>query len=335
MKKTLLALLAFCSFIATSSAQIDKVEDVETSLRACNKDTVAWIHGGFLIIGMNEGLLHNWAAGGELASLTTNGIFSGYITRLHHRTAWSNNLDLNYGLQYNYSSGFVPRKTDDRIDFTSKYGYKLKPEHNLFFTALFNFRSQFTKGYNYNRLNWRDTATSAFLSPAYLTLGLGLEYRKGSDLSLFLSPVSGRLTLVDKKYTTISFDGAYGVPYGESSKMQVGAYFSGRYIAHLSERMTYKTRLDLYSNYLAKDRTGPNGELIKDNPGNIDVFFDNLFAWKASKILAIAIGLTFVYDNDIPYRAPIVAGVKQDEPAKGLGWLQMKQIFTFGLEYKF
>src|ERR1700748_1871091 len=90
-------------------------------LETKNVDTSAWTYGGVLNVGFNEGFLHNWPAGGEIASMNINGIFSGFVTRMDRRHIWSNNLDLNYGLNYAYSYDFVPRKTDDRIDFTSKY----------------------------------------------------------------------------------------------------------------------------------------------------------------------------------------------------------------------
>ncbi|MES2703709.1 MAG: DUF3078 domain-containing protein [Bacteroidota bacterium] len=339
MKKLQLILaVAFCLVTTGASAQIDKTDAVQKSLETSNKDTIAWTHGGFFLIGFNEGFLHNWAAGGELASLTVNGIFSGHLDRLHNNHIWSNNLDLSYGLNYIYSTGFRPRKTDDRIDFTSKYGIRLQGHDKLFLTGLFNFKSQFTKGYDYTKPNFDSMATSAFLSPAYFTTAIGLEYRRGSDFSVFFSPIAGRLTLVDRIYTRMSPEGAFGVPYDETSQIQLGAYLSARYVANLSKNLVYKTRLDLYSNYLAKDRSDSNGVVVKrDNPGNIDVLFDNLFSWRATKFLTVALGMTFIYDNDIPFEPylDVARTQRKNDPGRDLGWLQVKQVFTFGLEYKF
>ncbi len=198
---------------------------MQKSLETTNKDTIAWVHGGIFNIGANEGFLHNWAAGGELASLQVNGLFSGHLDRLHNRDIWSNNLDLSYGLNYNYSQSFLPHKTDDRIDFTSKYGIRIDTGKNFYVTGLFNFKSQFTKGYNYNLPNWDSVSTSKFMSPAYFTPAIGLEYRKGSDISFFLSPAAARIVTADKFYTDMSPQGAFGVPYGKTSVFQfLGAY---------------------------------------------------------------------------------------------------------------
>lgn len=340
MKRTLLS--AAISFVCLhqTTAQVTKVDEVKKMLETSNKDTVAWTHSGILSIGANGGFLHNWAAGGELGSMLVNGIFSGKLDYLNHHDIWSNSLDMTYGLTYNYSSGFVPRKTDDRIDFTSKYGKLIDTSKNFYFTGLFNFKSQFTRGYDYALPNWDSIATSNFMSPAFFTTALGLEYRKGSDVTFFLSPVAARMIVVDDFYTLRSPEGAFGVPYGKTSVFQLGAYFSGRYTFNINKNMVYKTRLDLYANYLAKDTKDSTGTVIKkDNPGNINVLFDNLFSWKVSRHVNITLGATIMYDNNIPYSKTYIddAGVEQpkNEPGAGLGWVQLKQVFTFGVGYKF
>ncbi len=341
MKQIILPVALSLLCLQQTQAQIDKTDAVQKSLQTKNIDTVAWVYGGFMNIGANEGFLHNWAAGGELASLTLNSIFSGHFDRLYHQDIWSNNLDMTYGLNYTYSTGFLPHKTDDRIDFTSKYGHRIDTSKNLYFTSLFNFKSQFTKGYDYTLPNWDSVSTSKFLSPAYFTIAVGMEYRLGSDISLFLSPLAGRLTLADKYYTSMSPQGAFGVPYNKTSFYQFGAYFSGRYVVNINKKTVYKTRLDLYSNYLAKDTKDSAGNVVKtDNPGNISVLFDNLFSWKISKFLNITMGATFIYDHNFPYSRTYVdkttgLTVVKDDPGKDLGWLQIKQVFTLGLEYKF
>ena len=334
MRKTTLA-IALCFFCITSYGQLKKVDEIKKSLETTNKDTVAWTYGGVFNIGMNEGVLHNWAAGGELASFTVNSIFSGHLDHLYHTDIWSNNLDATYGLNYAYSSAFIPHKTDDRIDFTSKYGKRIDKTKYSYFTGLFNFKSQFTKAYDYTQPNWSQTSTSRFLSPAYFTTALGYEYRKGSDISLFFSPLAGRLTLVDKEYTTRTPDGAFGVAHNKTQKYEFGAYFSGRYLFNISKNIIYKTRVDLYSNYLAKNTKDSVGNIVsRDNPGNISVLFDNLFVYKCSRHINMTLGATFSYDNSIPYVKPNI-NTPETPPVGELGWVQMKQIFTFGLEYKF
>lgn len=341
MKKSCLLFIAGLMCAGVAKAQLGEVDKVKKAFDFADKDTVAWFHGGVLQLGINQGLLHNWNAGGEVASLTVNGIFSGNLTRVYHTQVWANNLDLAYGLFYAYSNHFVPKKTDDRIDFTSKYGFKLNPKKPFYLTTLFNFKSQFTKGYDYTLPEWEQAPTSTFMSPGYLTLAEGIEYKMINDrsnLSVFLSPLAARYTVASKTYTDIP-GGAFGIERGKTSRFELGAYFSSRYSVDFSKTMNFKTRLDLYCNYLAKNRTDDvTGYVIHDNPGNIDVMWDNLFSWKLSKFFSAVIGFTLIYDNDFPYNKTYLDanGVVQDknEPVD-VGWLQLRQTFTLGFEYKF
>ena len=342
MKKIILPVLLCFSVVYSTSAQINKnVDDLKKSLETTNKDTVAWLHEGLFSIGINEGFLHNWAAGGEIASLAVNSIFQGNLTYLNHGSIWSNTLDLAYGLNYAYSNSFVPRKTDDRIDFTSKFGSRMNKSTDFYYSALFNFKSQFTHGYDYTIPGWQHAPTSDFMSPAYLTLALGMEYRKGADISLFLSPLAGREVLANARYTSLTAQGAFGIDSGKTNKFQLGAYFSGRYKVDVRKNMTFTTRLDLYSNYLAKNTTNAAGVVVKqDNPGNIQCLWDNLFVLKAYKTLSLTFGLTVVYDNNFPYSSTYVdkttgLTVNKNQPGEGLGWAQVSQVFTFGIAYKF
>jgi len=126
MKKIVLTLGLLCFGLSLWAQEVETYKEVEAKKGVTkNMDTVAWVYNGNLVLGINEGMLHNWAAGGELASLTVNGVFTGRLIYYHRRSVWANSLDATYGLFYAYSNDFVPRKTDDRIDLTSKYGYRL------------------------------------------------------------------------------------------------------------------------------------------------------------------------------------------------------------------
>ena len=336
-----LLLLALLAGSLTAEAQLEKTDDVRKSLSTESRDTVAWVRGGVLNVGVNQGFLHNWAAGGEVASLTVNGQFSGFLNRIMNRHIWTNNLDVTYALFYGYSNDFVPRKIDDRIDFTSKYGVQLDQEKQWFLSGLFNFKSQFSKGFDYSLPNWDSVSTSDFLSPGYFTAALGIEHRRGNKLTLFLSPAAARVTVANRFYTSMRPEGAFGIEYNETTRFELGAYFTGRFQTELNSKVLFKTRLDLYSNYLAKDKKDTLGNVVKkDNPGNVDILWDNFFSYKMSKYLSLTLAATFIYDNDIPYHktfADPTTGneVAKDEPGEGLGWWQIKQVLAIGLEYRF
>lgn len=65
-------------------------------------------------------MLENWSAGGERLSFAANGQLNAFLARIKSNTIFENTLDLYYGLNYVASNHFVPRKLDDRIDFSSR-----------------------------------------------------------------------------------------------------------------------------------------------------------------------------------------------------------------------
>lgn len=309
------------------NAQVSDVDKVQGDLKSKTEvKKEGWTKQGTLNIGLNQATLQNWAAGGERASLAINGVFNGFATKINGNKIWENTLDLFYGMNYVASNNFDGRKIDDRIDFSSRYG--LQPRSwlnkpflkNTYLMGLARLQSQFSKGFNYADPLWKTAnngdGISNFLSPLYVTLAIGAEYRPNDNFNLFISPLAARIIAASTKYTTLSLDGAFGIPYNKTMSFQLGAYLSSRYQTHLSKNIDYRTRLDLYSNYLKE-------------PQNIDILWDNFMAMKLGKNISAGLGLTFVYDHDIP-------GQRDENGDLGpLGWTQLKQVLSLGFNYKF
>ncbi len=345
MRKIIFLLLSL--FILNSmNAQIDKTSDnLQKDLKTQKVEAKdeGWKRGGLINLGINQAMLQNWAAGGEKASLAINGQVNAFLGRVKANTMFENTLDLYYGLNYIASNYYIPRKLDDRIDLSSRYGFqpkswttsKSKLKNNTYFTGLFRFQSQFTEGYNYELANWKNNPISQFMSPGYFTLALGVEYRSNENFSIFYSPLAARLTVVNAKYTTAG--SAFGVEQGKTTRFEVGSYLTTKYRTNITKSLLYTTRLDLYSNYLAKNKT-INGILVKDNPGNIDILWDNFFALKINKFIGVGLGVTIMYDNDQPGQK-----TKPIKDANGnitgydytfLRWIQLKQVLNLGVTYK-
>ena len=113
-------LLLLTAFFYTSLAQ---VTDAEGKLKAQSADTLkGWKKGGVIGFNLAQTSLINWAAGGE-KSVAINGMFSVFANYKSEKSAWDNSLDLGYGV-LNQGESDEFRKTDDKIDFLSKYGRK-------------------------------------------------------------------------------------------------------------------------------------------------------------------------------------------------------------------
>lgn len=239
-----------------------------------------WKRGGLMSFNLAQGSLSNWAAGGDNFSLTANAYFNYFFFYKKGRQNWDNNIDVNMG--YIQSTSVGSRKNDDRFDFLSKYGYKMDTVGKWYLSALFDFRSQFFDGYTYS--NNIGDFSSSFLSPAYMILSLGFDYKPATNLSIFLSPLTSRSTFImnDK----LANKGVYGVPQGRHSINDLGAFATVNYNNTIAKNVTYKGRLDLFSNY-------------QNHAENVDLFMTNLFSFKINKYFSATYALDMIYDDDI------------------------------------
>ena len=122
-----------------------QITDAEKQLKTQVADSVmGWKKGGVININTSQTSLTNWAAGGQ-SSVSVNGLLSLHAHNKKEKSLWENYLDLGYGSLKQKGGDWW--KTDDRIDFTSKYG--LKATKNLYYAALLNFKTQMTPGFNY------------------------------------------------------------------------------------------------------------------------------------------------------------------------------------------
>lgn len=290
MKLLFKALLVSFLPIGTLSAQdlvVSKLRSETSRQIKKEADTSRWNwkSGGVFNANMAQGSLSNWAAGGDNFSMTLAGYFNYFSYYKKDRQFWDNNFDVNLGYVQTTSAG--SRKNDDRFDFLSKYGYKMDTLGKWFISALFNFRSQFFDGYTYS--NNIGTFSSTILSPAYIIVSAGLDYKPNYKFSVFLSPLTSRTTLVMNQF--LSQKGAYGVPKGSKSVSEVGAFATLNYNNTFSKNITYKARLDLFSNY-------------QNNPGNVDLFMTNQLTMKVAKNLSASYSLDMIYDDDVRLFGP-------------------------------
>ncbi len=262
-----------------------------------------WKTGGLISLNLSQGSLSNWAAGGDKFSLSANAFINLHAFYKKDKNSWDNNFDFNLG--YLRTTSLGTRKSDDRFDITSKYGYALNSKWNIGLLA--DLKSQLFKGYAYPDANTK-IYTSNFFAPAYVLLSPGFDYHPVSNFSIFISPATARWVIV--KDTALST--LYGVTAGEKHDFQFGAYASFNYTANFTKTVSYKGRIDLFSNY-------------KHNPQNVDFYMTNLFAVKISNALAVTYSLTLIYDDD----------VRQFGPNENAAALQLQSLFGAGLLVKF
>ena len=297
--------------VLTIYAQDEKVKELqkesERGIKKDPNDTIPkiWKLGGQYALNVSQGSLSNWAAGGDEFSLSLNSVLNLFAFYKKGKHSWDNTFDFNLG--YVKTTSLGSRKNDDRFDLLSKYGYALNPKLN--FAGMFNFRSQLFDGFTYDS-NGEEEFSSTFLSPAYILLSPGLDYKPVDGLSIFVSPITVRWTIVQDD--TLSAKGSYGVDPGQHSNTEFGAFSSINYFKEFNKVISYKGRLDLFSNY-------------KNNPQNIDVYFTNVLNIKLAKALTLSYSLDMIYDDDVK-----IFGDNRTSPA-----LQIKSLLGLGVLLKF
>ena len=272
------------------------------------QDTSYWKKGGMASLSFSQTSLSNWSGGGDNA-ISTNVQLNLFANYTKAKNAWDNTLKLEYGLLKQGDDG--TRKSIDKIDFVTKYGHKASKK--WYYTALLDFKSQFAKGYNYGKNEGDiDQKVSNFLAPAYLLLSLGLDYKPNETFSAYLSPVTGKTTIVNDD--ELSDAGAFGVDPGDKMRYELGALSKLTLKKTIAKNVDLKSTLDLFTAY-------------SDSFGNIDVNWDLMINMKVNEFLTASINTTLVYDDDVKY-------VNKDGVNKGVK-VQFKEILGIGLSYKF
>jgi hypothetical protein len=279
-----LYLLIISSFYTLKGLSQDevvrKLKDESSKTVKVETDTTQWKwkRGGVINLNLSQASLKNWAAGGDDFSMAVNSYINYFVLYRDGKKSWDNSIDFNLG--YVQTTSLGSRKNDDRLDVLSKYGYAIK--RKLFLTGLLNFRTQFFDGYTYSAPDRE--FSSSFLSPAYALASVGMDYKPNASFSAFVSPVTSRYVIVANKF--LSAKGLYGVTPGENGLYEIGAFASLNYNKAVVNNVSYKAKLDLFSNYLR-------------NAKNVDLFMTNYLTFKVNKFLSASYNLDLIYDDDV------------------------------------
>ncbi|MDA0912317.1 MAG: DUF3078 domain-containing protein [Bacteroidetes bacterium] len=301
----------------TGVAQLTPAE--EKALRnsaAPPVDTVLKSRTGQFNVHFSQVQLSNWAAGGQSnVSLLTKFDQNWNYDQGHF--GWDSELHLAFGLLHRPEDKVVI-KTDDRIEWSTKLGYRATKTGFLTFMA--HFRSQFAPGYALeNGIPVKDLLNSNFMAPGYGVVAAGMDYKgSGEQLTLFVAPITFKSTWVlDDSLSSV---GAFGVTPGERSRYEMGGYLKMNLKKDFTEDISYAVRLDLFSNFL-------------NNPQNIDVYTDHVLMLRVNPWLTTSIAATLIYDDDIilTKNPEVIDGVIIPNIGPGL---QLKQVLSVGISIK-
>ena len=279
-----------------------------------------WKLSGMLSLTASQTSLVNWAPGGDqqiglnaLANLNAN-----YAKGKH---SWQNAITAQYGTLRLIDEYDEFRKNDDKLQFSSKYGYQAA--NKLYYSAIFDYKSQFDKGWTYEKVKVVNdegveeeieeaTLNSECWSPLYLTYTVGLDYQVCDNFMFYLSPFCGKTTVVLNDF--LSEQAAFGVDTCKHARSEFGWYFKLDAKYDIAKNISFATNLVLFNSY-------------KDGfMDEIDVDWNVIIAMQINKWLAFNVTSELVYDEDVKI-------VKDDREYFSL--TQFKNVMGLGLTFKF
>ena len=311
--------------------------------------------------------LTNWAAGGD-NTVSLAAFIDANANWKKNEMFWNNRLQLDYGFLY-ASSKPILQKSTDRIYLESKWGYKTDKMKNFYFSANYDFKSQFATGYDYKtpgtltdadgndlmggalRQAWRDARVfkSGFLAPAYTNLALGIDCKPTKWLSINLAPLTGGFVIVKdaelrekysmglkKAYNEEHFD---ALPEADKEAFKAAQQNKGADPAAYGNYFR-GARFEFGAQFKADAKVNVNDNFSYSTQVVVFVNYldinhcprinwDNRIAWKLAKYFSLTLTTNLIYDDQIM--------IKNDKDLdmypEGKARVQFMESVAFGFTY--
>ena len=312
-------------------------------------------------VNVGQTSLTNWAAGGD-NTISLQGFIDANANWKKNEMFWNNRLQLDYGFLY-ASSKPILQKSTDRIYLESKWGYKTESMKNFYFSANYDFKSQFTTGWDYKtpsslvddegnelkgqalRQAWRDARglKSGFLAPAYTNLALGIDWTPAKWLSVNIAPVTGGFVIVkdaelrksysmkEKKTTTADMISAAEAVLGaattdeerEAATIALGDLYRAANF-EFGAQIKADAKVNVNDNFSYSTQV-----VLFANYLNIKhcprINWDNRIDWKLAKYFSLTLTTNLIYDDTI-----MIADKDGNDPRARV---QFKESLAFGFTY--
>ena len=314
MKKILLFLFIFSSAVVAQQKNdsirkidslyrirlVNQIKSLQKKLDSIKKEEKKekellkkeWTVNGRFTFLFNQASFTNWTAGGENNVAGNMGVNYDFNYR-NKKLKWDNKIIAVYGSSHISGQGY--RKTDDRFEYNSVLA--LNSTKRFYYSFFTNLITQFTRGFEYGEDSRKEV--SSVFSPAYLSFGPGILWRKNENMRVNVAPATSRFTFVSKP-----FSGQYGVPEGKTSTYGLGFNMSAFLKFQLMEDLTMENIIAVYSNYLR-------------NPQNVDVNYQINFLVSLNKYLSTNLTLHVIADNNASSK------------------IQFREVFGLGVKYTF
>jgi len=272
-----------------------------------------WIIGGEGNVGFTQTYLQNWKKGGQsaLSSLIVLKGFANY-RRADGIVKWDNSGEFRNGWLRPGGKEEQIQKNDDKFEITSRFG--LSAYKKWYYSAEFNFETQFFKGYEYPR-EADEKPISAFMAPSRMFFKVGMEYKPNKEFSLLLSPFTIKNVYV--RDTTLIDQTKFGIDADKKSFWEPGLMADVFLKKSLTKDLTYETKYKMFINYKAPFE-------------KFDINWENTFTMKLTNYINMRFLVHLIYDDNVLFPVYDENEVKVGEKPK----LQIKEFFSVGFTYK-
>lgn len=291
-----------------------------------------WSRSGSLSLQFTQGYVSkNWYKGGESnMALIATGLYDANWKK--EKWAWDNRLEAKLGYVTTPSDDFHSYMTNqDLLKLTSKLGYKAAKR--WYYTLQATGSTQFCPGFKANEAG----EFSKFMSPAYLNVALGMDYKYENEklkFSAFLSPASYNVKFVADPLrgpwtetdgdriptgeTVGRIDGSqFGLKYGDFNTYDLGASAKAQLDWKVCKYLTWHSTATYFSPLYGVSKHGYDGYT--------EVMWENTFDMPLNKFFSTKLYTCLRFDDS----------VGPENKGAGWGYFQFTELLSFGISYNF